>query len=240
MPTLDDLEPGRSNDCETAPEIPPGDMTLPAHVHLMLHLAALVSVAALLFRDQIKLRAVLLVSIALALANNYDGSDATDWEDLFWNAVLFTINLVVLVQLVLDRTHIGLSAEERSLFDAFGLLTPGEFRALARLASWHTAGGGEAITCEGEAPGALFYVLTGGLTIEKGERTIPYGPGTFIGEIAFIKRGTASATVRLDAGSRYVAWATAGLDRRIAGRQELRHAVTRLISHDMALKVGRA
>lgn len=215
-------------------------MTLLAHVHVLVHLAALASVAALLFRDQIKLRAVLLVSIALALANNYDGSDAPDWEDLFWNAVLFTINLVVLAQLVLDRTHIGLSAEERSLFDAFGLLTPGEFRALARLASWHDAAGGEVLTHEGEAPDALFYVLTGGVSIEKGGRTIPYGPGTFIGEIAFLQRGPASATVRLAAGSRYVAWPTAGLDRRIEGRQDLRHAVTRLISHDMALKVGRA
>ena len=215
-------------------------MNLLAHVHLLLHLAALVSVAALLFRDQIKLRAVLLLSIGIALANNYDGSDAPDWEDLFWNAVLFVINLVVLVQLVLDRTHIGLSAEERSLFDAFGLLTPGEFRALARLAAWHGAAGGEVITREGEAPAALFYVLTGGVTIEKGGRTIPYGPGTFIGEIAFLQRGAASATVRLDAGSRYVAWTVAALDRRIAGRQDLRHAVTRLISHDMALKVGRA
>ena len=215
-------------------------MTPFVHLHLLLHLAALVSVAALLFRDQIKLRAVLLVSIALALANNYDGADAPDWEDLFWNAVLFTINLVVLVQLVLDRTHIGLSVEERGLFDAFGLLTPGEFRALARLASWHDAAGGELLTREGETPSSLYYVLSGGLTIAKGDRTITYGPGAFIGEIAFLQRGPASATVRLDAGSRYVAWTTADLDRRIAGRQNLRHAVTRLISHDMALKVGRA
>lgn len=214
--------------------------TLLAHVHILVHLAALVSVAALLFRDQIKLRAVLLVSIALALVNNYDGSDATDWEDLFWNAVLFCINLAVLVQLMLDRTHIGLSDEEEALFDAFGLLTPGEFRALMRLASWHTAGASEEITREGERPDALYYVLTGGLFIVKGERVIPYGAGTFIGEIAFLRGGPASATVRLAPGSRYVAWPVAALDRHISGRGELRHAVTRLISHDMALKVGRA
>ena len=215
-------------------------MTLLAHLHLMLHLAALVSVAALLFRDQIRLRAVLLVSIALALANNYDGSDAPDWEDLCWNSVLFTSNLVVLVQLMLERTHIGLDGEQRALFDALGLLTPGEFRALLRLATWHTAGPSEEITREGERPGALYYVLTGGLFIVKGDRTIPYGACTFIGEIAFLRGGPASATVRLAPGSRYVAWPVARLDRRIAGREELRHAVTRLISHDMALKVGRA
>lgn len=215
-------------------------MTLPTHLHLLVHLAALVSVTALLFRDQIKLRALLLVSIALALANNYDGADTPDWEDLFWNTVLFSINLVVLVQLVLDRTHVGLSAEERTLFDALGLLTPGEFRALARLASWHTAAGDEVITREGERPEALFYVLTGGLFIVKGERVIPYPAGTFIGEIAFLRGVPASATVRLAAGSRYVSWPVAALDRRISGRGELRHAVTRLISHDMALKVGRS
>ena len=215
-------------------------MTFLGHVHLLVHLAALASVAALLFRDQIKLRSVLLVSIALAIVNNYDGSDVPDWEDLFWNAVLFVINLGVLVRLLLDRTHVGLSAEERALFDALGLLTPGEFRALARLASWHTAGSDEVITHEGQRPESLFYVLTGGLFIVKGERVIPYASGTFIGEIAFLRGVPASATVRLVAGSRYVAWPVAELDRRISGRGELRHAVTRLISHDMALKVGRA
>lgn len=215
-------------------------MTTPIHYHLLLHLAAVISVAALAFRDQIKLRAVLLLSLALALANNYDGADRPDWEDLFWNVVAFAINLAVLVQLLLDRTHIGLTPDERNLFDAFGILTPGEFRALARLATWHRAEPEQEITREGEVPASLFYVVDGGVSIDKGGRVIAYGAGTFIGEIAYLQRGPASATVRLAGGSRYVAWPTAGLDRTVEGRQDLRHAVTRLISYDMAVKVGRA
>ena len=217
-----------------------GAMTILGHYHVLLHLAALTSVAALALRDQIRLRAVLLLSVTIALVNNYDGAATPDWEGLFWNLVLFAINLSVLVLLALDRTHIGLSAEERSLFEALEILTPGEFRTLIRLASWHVAAADQAITREGEVPGSLFYVMSGGISIEKGGRVIDYGPRTFIGEIAFLQRGPASATVRLRDGSRYVAWTTASLDRRIEGRQQLRHAVTRLISHDMALKVGRA
>lgn len=215
-------------------------MTLPQQYHLLLHVAALISVAALAFRDQIKLRSVLLLSVAIALVNNYGGGPTPDWEDLFWNAILFAINLIVLVQLALDRTHIGLNEEERRLFEAWEILTPGEFRTLAKLASWHTAAPDQEITREGVAPSALYYILDGGISIEKGERVIHYGPGTFIGEIAFLQRGVASATVRLIGGSRYVAWTVPSLERRFHDRQDLRHAVTRLISFDMALKVGRA
>ena len=215
-------------------------MTILGHYHILLHLAALTSVAALALRDQMRLRAVLLLSVMISVVNNYDGNATPDWESLFWNVVLFAINLSVLVLLALDRTHIGLSAEERDLFDAFEILSPGEFRALGKLASWHTAAPEQEITREGEAPGSLFYVMSGGIIIEKGGRVIDYGPRAFIGEIAFLQRGPASATVRLRGGSRFVAWTTESLDRRIEGRQQLRHAVTRLISHDMALKIGRA
>lgn len=205
---------------------------------ILMHVAAIISVAALALRDQLKLRAVLLVSIMLNAIYN-DLTTPPSYQSIFWNAVLFVINLIVLVQIILDRTHIGMSDEENALFSAFEILTPGEFRSIVKLALWNTARGGEIMTREGERPGDLFYVLTGTATIEKSGRSFFVGPKTFIGEVAFLHGSVASATTTLGAGARYIAWPVEDLNKRIQGRQALKHAVVRLISFDMAMKVAR-
>ena len=76
---------------------------------LFLDIAGVISVAALALRDQIRLRAVLLVSIMFAIAAHSVASKETGWTEIFWHFVEFVINFVVLVQLVMDRTHIGLT-----------------------------------------------------------------------------------------------------------------------------------
>ena len=215
------------------------DMSMPPHTHVLMHAAAIISVAALALRDQLKLRAVLLVSIMLNAVYN-DLTTPPSYESIFWNIVMFVINLIVLVQIVLDRTHIGMSGEENDLFSAFEILTPGEFRSIVKMARWGTAEGGETMTREGERPPELFYVLTGTATIEKAGRSFDVGPKTFIGEIAFLQGSVASATATLGAGARYVSWPVEDLNKRIEGRQTLKHAVVRLISFDMAMKVARA
>ena len=133
-----------------------------------------------------------------------------------------------------------MSVEESELFSAFQMLTPGEFRSIVKLARWGLASGDEIMTREGERPAELFYVLNGTAIVAKSGRSFDVGPKTFIGEIAFLNGSVASATVTLSAGARYIAWPVAELDKRIQGRQALKHAVVRLISFDMAVKVARA
>ncbi len=51
--------------------------------HWMLHVAALISVAALTLRDQLKLRSVLTFSIGLSALYNMMVLPGPDWQDLF-------------------------------------------------------------------------------------------------------------------------------------------------------------
>ena len=97
---------------------------MPLYPDVLMHAAAIISVAALALRDQLKLRSVLLVSIMLNAIYN-DLTTPPSYESMFWNVVMFLINLIVLVQIILDRTHIGMSGEEEDLFSAFEMLTPG-------------------------------------------------------------------------------------------------------------------
>ena len=207
--------------------------------HLFMHAAAIISVGALALRDQLKLRTMLFVSIALSAFYN-DVKSPPDYQAIMWNAVSFAINVKVVAQIVLDRTAIGMSEEEARLFAAFELLTPGEFRAILKLGIWRTASGLAAITHENRQPNALYYVVSGTIDIDKGGRRFAVEPHTFIGEIAFLQKTPASATVTLAHGARYIEWPIETLRDSLSGRQGLRHALIRLISFDMATKVARA
>jgi Cyclic nucleotide-binding domain len=207
---------------------------------IFLHIGGLISVTALALKDQLKLRSVLLVSILFTAIFHMRGEHGPVWQELLWNGVEFSINGIVLTQLVLDRTHIGLTGETEELFNALKFLSPGEFRALLRLAKWETAEDIQVITTEGVAPKDLFYVLKGRVHIEKAGREFTIEPRTFIGEVAFLHSTSASATVRLDPGARYLRWPVQTLERGLQSKENLRIAVMRLISLDTATKLARA
>jgi CRP-like cAMP-binding protein len=205
-----------------------------------MHAAALVSFAAMAFKDQLKLRAVLLVSIILSIAYHLNTEHGPAWEEVFWNIVTFAITFIVLIQLTLDRTHIGLSPEEEELYSAMNSLTPGEFRALLKVGDWRTADAATTLTCEGVQPHHLFYVFSGDIGVDKGGRNLVVPPKTFIGEVAFLHNTPASATVTLQPGARYLQWPVERLQQKIGSRNALKNSVMRLIGMDMALKIARA
>jgi hypothetical protein len=206
--------------------------------YLYLHLAGLVSVGALALKDQLKLRGVLMVSLTCSALSHVVGLAHPAWPDLFWNAVSLIINVYVLAQLILDRTHFGLSREQEKLFSAFKVLTPGEFRALEGVAEWKTAQAGETLTTEGVIPDHLYYVLDGEVKIAKGDRAFTIRPKAFIGEVAYLHDQPASATVTLSDGARYLRWDVGVLERRLDSRAALRTALMRLLSLDTAQKVA--
>ena len=206
----------------------------------IMHFAALIGVVALALRSQLQLRAVLLASIGLNMVDHLFMRGGANVNFLLWDVVALTTNIWVLIELVLDRTHIGLTDEDERLFQAWGSLTPGEFRKLLRLGQWRTAIEAHVLTAEDAVPDSLFFVLSGDLHLLKSGRDITLDAPAFIGEVAFIQDQPASATVRLSAGGRYVVWASAALRRYFVKQQGMRVAVMRLLSADMAMKVARA
>jgi len=208
--------------------------------YLLMHAGALLSFVALAFRDELKLRTILLASILLEAIFHLLQSDGPSWPEIFWNVITFIMTLVVAIQIALDRSHFGLSHDEEALFNNFPGLTPGEFRVLLKVGCWRTASEGVLLTQEGEVPTNLYYVLTGQIRIRKGDREIVIDPETFIGEIAFLHGSPASATVTLEPGALCYEWPVSVLKDNIHKRSSLVNAMTRLIGLDMALKVARS
>jgi CRP-like cAMP-binding protein len=205
-----------------------------------MHAAALVSFAALAFKDQLTLRGTLLLSILISFAYHMSNLSGPAWQEMMWDAVHFAITTAVLIQLIFDRTHIGLTSDEEALYQEMNSLTPGEFRALLKVGAWKTAETETEITAEGVRPDHLFYVFSGEILIAKGDRQIKIEPKTFIGEVAFLHKTPASATVSLAPGARYIEWPVSQLQQTMGARHSLRHSITQLIGLDMALKIARS
>ncbi len=209
-------------------------------LHPFYEAASLASLVALAMRNQLTLRCILLmVYLLLIVGDLMDGASPLG-EYVVWNGIFFAINLYVLVELISGRTTFWLSPEERRLYALMGGLSPGDFRKLTRSIAWRSADDETTITVEGVAPDRLFFVYEGAITVSKGGRETPLEPHAFVGEIAFLTGGAASASVRVAPQTRWIEWPVAALNRQLERDDGLRTVIMRLIGEDLAQKVARA
>lgn len=207
---------------------------------LFVHLAGLAFVAAFLVRDPLVLRGLVALGALLYAVYYWIQPAMPEWGAIALSLLLVGVNLYVLWRLVEERTPFRLTADERRLFTAFQTLTPGDFRRVMKVAEWHRAERPVVLTTEDVALDRLYYVLEGEVTIRKGDRVFTAAPNTFIGEIAFLLGGSATATVEVPAGARYVTWRQAELKRLLGRSPKLKLAIDSLFNQDLAGKLARS
>jgi CRP-like cAMP-binding protein len=207
----------------------------------IVHLAAALYLVGFLFRDQILLRAFVIAGDLVYISYFYFAPEVPLWGGVFWSAVFMVVNAVMIARILADRTSFRMSDEERQLFRFLETLTPGEFRQLIKVGRWQTAPEATVLAEENRSLENLYYVLAGGITIEKsGSAPRCIGPRAFIGEVAFLLPQPASATVTVAAGARYVTWNYAALRRQQLRAPSLAIALSAALNKDMAAKVARS
>ncbi|HVY19979.1 MAG TPA: cyclic nucleotide-binding domain-containing protein [Bauldia sp.] len=206
----------------------------------LVHLAAAIYLAGFLFRDQIMLRGLLIAGDVVYTAYYVFAPAEPLWGGAFWSIVFILVNTVMITRIIADRAHFGLSEDELLLFRKLDTMTPGEFRRFVRLAGWHKASDQTILTRENQQLENLYFVIDGGITIEKAGRATPIDAGVFIGEVSFLLTQPASATVTLSPEARYVAWDAGALRRLLIRAPSLRIAFNAALNRDMAAKVARA
>jgi CRP-like cAMP-binding protein len=150
------------------------------------------------------------------------------------------INIVMIILITRDRRVSSLTDHELSLFQNLRGLTPGQFRRLMKLGRWQTLEEPLVMTREGQALDRLYYILQGEADISKADRSFKVDSGLFIGELAFLRNKPATATVTGAPGAVLVSWSHADLQRATAKDQDFSHALSLLLSADLAEKVARA
>ena len=204
----------------------------------LIHVAALISVAALTCRDQIILRALLVVSTILYILYYLVVPEILLWDAIFWTVVNLAVNLFVMSRLVLAQTQFRLGDDERRLFAAFGTLAPGEFRALMKIARWRKVEATQILVREGAPVETIYYVLDGSPRVTKAGRSFAARSLAFIGEIGFLRQAPASATVTVEPGTLYVEWPVKALKSLQMRRPSIKFAMDSLFSADMAAKMA--
>ncbi len=206
----------------------------------IVHAGAALCLIALLFRDQLALRAFLVAGDSVYILYYFFAPTTPLWGGIFWSSIYILTNAVMISRIIFDRAHFTLNDDEYALFSHLAVLTPGEFRRMMRLSKWHTATEPVVLTTEDQPVDRIYFVLAGDIAIEKAGRPISIGPLTFIGEVAFLLSRPASATVRVGPGARYVSWDSVSLRRLLVRVPALRIAFDGALNRDMALKVARA
>ncbi|WP_371397722.1 Crp/Fnr family transcriptional regulator [Fretibacter rubidus] len=208
-----------------------------------MHVASLLYVVAFVVRNQLVLRSLVLVATVLYIAYYFFAPDVPLWDAIGWSAVLGLANVYVMSKLMLERTTFRLSDAQRQLYGVFNTLNPGEFRQLLKITNWHSVdtGAEQRLTTEDKACGDLFFVLSGQIGINKGDRSFVVEPGKFIGEVSYYLQKPATATVVVTGaqeGGSYVSWSHDALETLKRKNPGIRVAVQQILSTDMAHKIA--
>lgn len=203
------------------------------------YLAFAIQALAFMCRDELWLRILIIVGAFLYMVFYYFAADAPLWAAIVTTAVLAVINVVFIVVIVMERTTLTMTPEETALYAHMQTLTPGQFRSIMKEATWTKDNNGPVVlTREGEPIGNLFFVLSGTAQIGKGDTSGQIEGNLFIGEIAFLTRGPASATVTVGSGATLVSWRHEALDALFVRKPAIKNAVLALFNLDLAAKVA--
>lgn len=191
-------------------------------------------------RDELRLRLLIIIATFAYIAYYYIIPNGPLWEPIITSVMMVGVNFWVLGQIMLERTTLRLTEDEKRLFDAFETLTPGQFRRLLKIARWVTASDpeGTLLTREDTPSEALFYIFDGIVSVEKKGRQFRLPGGNFVGEVGYVLNRQTTTTSVAPEGVRYVEWDAKALRRLGAKHPNLGNALNALLTRDLARKLN--
>ena len=204
---------------------------------LLAYLATMLQVLGFLFRQQIILRLLVLGGSAAYVSFYYFHPAQPLWDAIIGSSLIGLANAIGLAMLIYSRMPMGMSDQERHVYDALGGLEPGLFRKLMSAGRLRDTRAAVQLTCQGQRADTLCYVLQGRPQVRKDDVAFRIGDRVFIGELGYMMDSPASATVDLPQGGIFVEWDRHRLKRLCARSPSVRVALDALISRDMAGKV---
>lgn len=156
--------------------------------------------------------------VAISMLNNWN-----TWSALV--SLAFTIfSLIGIYRIYMASRNLRFNDEEHALIAA-RLITMqrSDARRLLNKGNWRDGNDGDVLTEQGRAVTRLFYIGAGGADVVVGKQRIAQiGAGEFIGELACMTQGNASATVVLNQSSRLFEVSSEALNSLVRGKPDLR------------------
>ena len=205
---------------------------------ILVHIGAFLFLLAYLVRDQILLRGLIILGTVFYIVY-YFFMETPLWSALLWNSSFVVINLIMIGVIYSDRASFVMSERERKLYQVFNTLSPGEFKKLLKIADWFDGSSEEQITTAGEVPARLYFIIDGEALIARDDKKFIVGPNVFIGELAYLVRKPATATVKLTDKVVGISWKTSSLIKLLASNPQMKIAFDGLLNQDLAAKLAR-
>jgi CRP-like cAMP-binding protein len=206
----------------------------------LVHLGAWLYLVCFLFRNQLLLRSFAILG-DLAYTGYYWAASSTPlYEAMAYSTMNMIINITMILLIFNDKRHSNLSDNEMKLYQGFAGMSPGDFRKLTKLGTWSTAQDAVTLTTEGQPVSQLHYILDGDVEINKSGRLIASSPRIFIGEIAYLRGTSASASVVAKKGATYISWPHEALQKLTGQHDGLKQSLSNVLSSDLAAKVARS
>ncbi len=177
-----------------------------------------------------------LIAAGLVLISLFSG-----WN--LWSAIIqsswIAISVMGMTRVWLLTRGLKFSAEEDELrLRHFSHMRRLDARRLFNAGRWHDGRPGDLLTQAGEPVTQLSYIAEGGVDILiNGNVIADVGCGEFIGEMACLKQGPASATVAINQPSRYFAISSDALLKLIRQNGEIEAHLEAAFSHNIRAKL---
>ena len=204
----------------------------------LINIGCLTIFIGLFFRDEIKMRLILMIGAALLLIGFAVGNNFDHWYFGVWAAIITLLNGVLLRRILTAKSTAKFNQREKYLYQVFKGMQADEFKELLKVTNWHSPTQHTTLTTEDEVCDSLFFVLKGKTEVSKADRIFTLGENTFIGEVGYFLRSGASATTIIEKGSVYVSWKTSELRKLEASSPGVRAKIYELMNKDMASKVA--
>jgi CRP-like cAMP-binding protein len=215
-------------------------LTTPAFLFPALyHLANGLALLSLILRDQLHLRLVMAVSMVLQAFYYFALPGGPLLDPLMWKIFTSITSLIMIFLIFRDRMDFGISAELRGLFNKIKVLSAGEFKRLLKPAQ-KLSGKHDNILVQGELPNTLYYLMSGHALLVKDGIRRQISSGVFLGEIAFLTKSPATATVSIEEDASCLSWSYDALAHVMNKETAIDIAMRGLFNHDLARKVSQS
>ena len=113
------------------------------------------------------------------------------------------------------------------------------FKKILKIADWFDGPSAEQITTEGEIPERLYFIIDGEALIARDSKEFLVGPNVFIGELAYLIKKPATATVKLTDKAMGISWKTSSITKLLAANPQMKIAFDGLLNQDLASKLAK-
>jgi hypothetical protein len=206
----------------------------------LVHFGYLLQLFALLARDVLWLRGILVAAQSVLAAYAYlRGPEFLPY--VYWNALFVLINLYWVARLLRERAAVKLPEELRPTWEKhFAALLPAEFLRLWREGERGAVTDAQMVR-EGTLPGALYFLLSGEVAVRsRGHEVTHLGPGHFVAEMSLLTGERTTADVHALGAVEYMAWPAPTLARLRTRNPMLWSKIQSVLGHDLVEKIRRA